>query len=128
MFTEYVDPAVPPQKPVSPKIPLNLTLGVLLGLALGIGWVFVLDYLDRSIKSPEDLEKRGLNVLGSIPLMAGTNMAGKGSETEQKVMKDGTIVHTLIHHKHPTRYRKLTVCSGLQSSILESTNRSRLCS
>ncbi len=100
-YVQIVDPAVPPQKPVSPKIPLNLTLGVLLGLALGIGWVFVLDYLDRSIKSPEDLEKRGLNVLGSIPLMAGTNMAGKGSETEQKVMKDGTMVpvRLITHHK-----------------------------
>lgn len=91
-YVQIVDPAVPPQKPVSPKVPLNLTLGVLLGLALGIGWVFVLDYLDRSIKSPEDLEKRGLNVLASIPVMAGAATRSKEGESEQKVMKDGISV------------------------------------
>ena len=100
-YVQIVDPAVPPEKPVTPKIPLNLTLGVLLGLAIAVGWVFVLDYLDRSIKSPEDLEKKGLNVLGSIPVIAGTSLKGKGDESEQKVMKDGTLVSArlITHHK-----------------------------
>jgi len=99
-YVQIVDPAVPPQKPVSPKIPLNLTLGLLLGLALGIGLVFVLDYLDRSIKSPEDLEKKGLNVLGSIPIMSGATI-GKEDERERKVMKDGQMVQLrlITHHK-----------------------------
>jgi polysaccharide biosynthesis transport protein len=91
-YVQIVDPAVPPQKPVSPKIPLNLTLGVLLGLALGVGWVFVLDYMDRSIKSPEDLEKKGLNVLASIPIMTGTNSQRKEDVGEERVMKDGVSV------------------------------------
>ncbi len=91
-YVQIVDPAVPPQKPVSPKVPLNLTLGILLGLALGVGWVFVLDYMDRSIKSPEDLEKKGLNVLASIPIMTGTNAQGKEIIGEERVMKDGVSV------------------------------------
>jgi len=99
-YVQIVDPAVPPQKPVSPKIPLNLTLGLLLGLAFGIGLVFVLDYLDRSIKSPEDLEKKGLNVLGSIPVMTGA-VAGKEGEGEQRAMKDGQLVplRLITYHK-----------------------------
>ncbi len=100
-YVQIVDPAVPPQKPVSPKIPLNLTLGLLLGLAFGIGLVFVLDYVDRSIKSPEDLEKKGLNVLGSIPVMAGTSIAKKEGAVEEKVMKDGQMVplRLITYHK-----------------------------
>lgn len=99
-YVQIVDPAVPPQKPVSPKIPLNLTLGLLLGLAFGVGLVFVLDYVDRSIKSPEDLEKKGLNVLGSIPLMSGA-APGKKGEGEQRAMKDGQLVplRLVTYHK-----------------------------
>lgn len=91
-YVQIVDPAVPPQTPVSPKIPLNLTIGIMLGLALGVGWVFVLDYMDRSIKSPEDLEKKGLNVLASIPIMTGTNSQRKEDLGEESVMKDGVSV------------------------------------
>lgn len=100
-YVQIVDPAVRPQKPVSPKIPLNLTLGLLLGLAFGIGLVFILDYVDRSIKSPEDLEKKGLNVLGSIPVMAGTSIAKKEGAVEEKVMKDGQMVplRLVTYHK-----------------------------
>ncbi len=102
-YVQIVDPAVPPQKPVSPKVPLNLTLGLLLGLAFGVGGVFILDYMDRSIKSPEDLEKRGLNVLGSIPIMTGTSLSSKVGDGEQKVMKDGQMVPLrLITHHKPT--------------------------
>ncbi len=99
-YVQIVDPAVPPQKPVTPKIPLNLTLGLLLGLAFGVGLVFVLDYVDRSIKSPEDLEKRGLNVLGSIPVMSGA-APGKEGEGEQRAMKDGQLVplRLITYHK-----------------------------
>ena len=102
-YVQIVDPAVPSQKPVSPKVPLNLTLGILLGLALGVGWVFVLDYMDRSIKSPEDLEKKGLNVLASIPIMGGTTARGKEQNADERVLKDGVSVPLrLITFHKPT--------------------------
>lgn len=91
-YVQIIDPAVPSQKPILPKVPLNLTLGVLLGLALGVGLVFALDYMDRSIKSPEDLEKKGLNVLASIPIMIGANAHPKESVGDETVMKDGVSV------------------------------------
>ena len=91
-YVQIVDPAVPALKPVSPKVPLNLTIGVLVGLALGVGLIFVLDYMDRSIKSPEDLEKKGLNVLASIPVIGGANMNGKNGVEEEHVVKDGVSV------------------------------------
>lgn len=95
-YVQIVDPAVAPTTPVSPKVPLNLTLGVLLGLAIGLGMVFVLDYMDKSVKSPEELEKRGLSVLASIPIIAGTNSRGRGERTNERVMKDGVSVPLLL--------------------------------
>jgi tyrosine-protein kinase Etk/Wzc len=131
-YVQIVDPAVPPEKPVTPKIPLNLTLGLLLGLAFGIGLVFVLDYVDRSIKSPEDLERRGLNVLGSIPVMAGTVAAtkAKGTKAEERVMKEGQMVPMrLITYHKPTdpiaeAYRSLR--TAIQYSRIDRPIRSLL--
>jgi capsular exopolysaccharide synthesis family protein len=63
-----IDPAVPPYGPISPKTRQNTILGILLGLLLGVGFVFVLDYLDSSIKLPADVEKYlSLTVLSVIP-------------------------------------------------------------
>ena len=46
-----------PNSPVSPNKPLNLTLGTLLGLLAGVGVAFVLEYLDDTIQTKDDLEK-----------------------------------------------------------------------
>jgi capsular polysaccharide biosynthesis protein len=42
-------------------------LRVLLALVVGLGLVFLLDYLDTSIRSSQDLEALGMPVLGTIP-------------------------------------------------------------
>jgi receptor protein-tyrosine kinase len=48
----------------------KVILGALFGLVLAILIVLMLDYLDITIKSPEELERRvGLPVLGIIPLL-----------------------------------------------------------
>ncbi len=65
-----IDPAKPPKEPIKPKKKLNLILGMLVGLGLGIGVTFLLEAMDNSIRSIEDLEKIGLPVLGSIPVIS----------------------------------------------------------
>ena len=63
-----IDEAVPPLKPSSPNIRLNLAAGFLGGIALGIGLVFVVAYLDDRIKSPVDIESAlGISILGVLP-------------------------------------------------------------
>jgi capsular exopolysaccharide synthesis family protein len=71
-----VDPAEIPRSPVRPRRLLNLMLGSLLGLSLGIGLAFFQEYLDSSLKSPDDVQ-RFLKVpsLGTIPNM---QSLGKG--------------------------------------------------
>lgn len=63
-----IEPAMPPHKPVSPKVLLNLALGLFLGAFGGLGLAFFMEYLDDSIQKPEDAEKAmNLPVLASIP-------------------------------------------------------------
>ena len=53
--------------PVAPDRPKIILLGVLTGLVLGFGFAFVRNYLDKSIKSPDELENKGASVLSWIP-------------------------------------------------------------
>jgi succinoglycan biosynthesis transport protein ExoP len=63
-----VDAATPPKAPSAPNMLLNLALAALLGLGFGILAAFVLEALDESLATPEDVEsKLGIPVLGAIP-------------------------------------------------------------
>jgi capsular exopolysaccharide synthesis family protein len=60
--------AVTPLSPVSPNVPLNLALGGLIGLAVGIGFAVLRAVLDNKVRSPKDVE--GLTerpIIGAIP-------------------------------------------------------------
>ncbi len=63
-----VDHARLPQKPVSPDLKKLILLAVAAGLGLGGGLIFLLDYLDTSLKRPDDIEADlGIPVLATIP-------------------------------------------------------------
>ncbi|OGD36529.1 MAG: hypothetical protein A2V45_13060 [Candidatus Aminicenantes bacterium RBG_19FT_COMBO_58_17] len=65
-----IDPAEYPQEPVSPKRKLNLVIALLVGLFGGVGLSFLFDYLDDTIKGPDEVEKLAdLPSLGIIPLL-----------------------------------------------------------
>ncbi|WP_349426430.1 polysaccharide biosynthesis tyrosine autokinase [Microbacterium sp. LWS13-1.2] len=54
---ERVKDALPPLEPSSPNVPLNLALGALVGLALGIGVAVLRAVLDTRIRTPRDVEQ-----------------------------------------------------------------------
>jgi capsular exopolysaccharide synthesis family protein len=58
------DRAAVPTSPVSPRVPLNLALGLLVGLGLGVGAAVLRDQLNTSVDGIEDVER----LTGSIPL------------------------------------------------------------
>lgn len=63
-----VDRAEVPMGRFKPSLSLNLALAFVIGGMLGVLIAFVLEFLDDSIKSPEEVEKQlGLAVLGVIP-------------------------------------------------------------
>lgn len=74
-----IDQAAIPLSPSSPNLRLNLLLGMIVGLMLGVGVAFVQEYLDNSIKSPEDVERHtGLPSLGIVPDIASLAAGGYG--------------------------------------------------
>ena len=57
-----------PEKPVSPNKKLNIFIAFILGLMVGVGVVLLLEYLDNTFKSREDLENTlDLPIIGTIP-------------------------------------------------------------
>jgi capsular exopolysaccharide synthesis family protein len=66
---QIIDTAKPSPKPVSPNKKMNILLGMLFGLAIGVGIAFFLEFLDDTVKTGDDLERLGLTVLGTIPLV-----------------------------------------------------------
>jgi len=64
-----IDPAKPDYAPIKPKKKMNLILGLIMGLGLGIGITFILEYFDNSVRSVEDIERYGIPILGSIPII-----------------------------------------------------------
>lgn len=69
-----LDPAELPTTPDSPRPKLNIAIAFFLGLMVSVGIVFLLEYLDNTVKSPEDIEKLlGIPVIGTIPLVTEAN-------------------------------------------------------
>jgi capsular exopolysaccharide synthesis family protein len=65
-----IDRGEVPRSPVSPRKKRNLILAFLIGVLGGGGLCFFLEYLDNTVKGPEDVEKlAGLPSLGVIPYL-----------------------------------------------------------
>lgn len=65
---ETIDKAIPMPKPINIKITLNVAISMILGLMLGVFVAFMMEYLDNTIKTENDIEKYlELPVLGLIP-------------------------------------------------------------
>ena len=62
-----VEPAVPPNRPIRPKVIQNTLLAAVVGGMLVVGLIFLIDALDNTIKGPDDVARHlGLPTLGVI--------------------------------------------------------------
>jgi capsular exopolysaccharide synthesis family protein len=65
-----VDPAIAPDNPIKPQKKKNILLGLLVGCMVGVGFAFFRDYMDDTLKDPEDAKRvLGIPLLGVIPFM-----------------------------------------------------------
>ncbi|HEY8715306.1 MAG TPA: polysaccharide biosynthesis tyrosine autokinase, partial [Candidatus Acidoferrum sp.] len=66
-----VDPAVPPTKFARPRILLDISLSLILGMCLGITAAFLQEHLDNTLKNSEDIERfLQIPALGAVPAVA----------------------------------------------------------
>jgi len=62
-----VEPAQPPDEPVRPRVAVNTLLASMVGLMLAVGGVFLVEALDNTLRTPDDVARLlGLPVLGVI--------------------------------------------------------------
>jgi capsular exopolysaccharide synthesis family protein len=67
-----VDTADVPERPSSPRLILNLMLGIIAGVAIGTVVVLILEQSDESIADPAEVDRLlGLPLIGSLPMTVG---------------------------------------------------------
>lgn len=65
---QIIDSAEIPLVPIKPKPKLNMIVAGFLGITAGLGIMFLMEYLDNTLKTPEDIERYfGVSVIGTIP-------------------------------------------------------------
>ncbi|PKN39995.1 MAG: protein tyrosine kinase, partial [Deltaproteobacteria bacterium HGW-Deltaproteobacteria-20] len=102
-----VDPPLLPGVPVSPNIPRNILIGVLAGLALGMGAGFGREMLDRTVKTQHDVEGvLGLTFLGLIPAITPEGLKksryyGYGRKRPKKSEDAQAVTPDLVVHQAP---------------------------
>ncbi|GAF74920.1 unnamed protein product, partial [marine sediment metagenome] len=132
--------AVLPQSPVKPKKKLNLILSIIFGLMTGIGLSFLWEYLDRSLRTEEDVQRYlDMTVLSVIPVadLAKRSTLSKGKDGVTKIEKksrfrhhESTNLSTLFLDNYPINssfaeaYR--TLRTNIKFSLMEKGLRSLL--
>ncbi|MFZ2322122.1 MAG: polysaccharide biosynthesis tyrosine autokinase [Ignavibacteriaceae bacterium] len=71
-----IDNARIPDKPAKPNRILIVLVGLIIGFGLAFGYVFVKNYFDSSIKTPEDIQKKNINLLAWIPTIEDDELNG----------------------------------------------------
>ena len=107
-----IDEAVPPVKPSWPLVKLNLMLATFMGLVGGVGLAFLSEYLDNTLKTPEEVERYlHLPNLGVVPDFA---------NLDRLIYAPPTLLHTLPQEAlRPSSRKDLVLAHHPLSPIAE---------
>lgn len=71
---QILDSAQMPSSPSSPRPKLNMAIAFFLGIMASLGIAFLLEYLDNTVKTQQDIEKLlGVPIIGTIPFVSQKN-------------------------------------------------------
>ena len=92
---QILDPAMLPEKPVSPNMKILFILALVVGPNIGLGLVFLLEYLDTSFRNPRDVESSlGFSVLATVPIIRDRKF--KTKQRLNQVFSVASIIFSLI--------------------------------
>ncbi len=114
---EKVEAALTPKSPISPKPIRNGILGVFLGLILGVAGAAVVEFIDVSVKSKEELGRLlELPVLAEIPLSSDgpVDPKSKASPGESGILEQTRTLRTNIQY--------LDIHANLRTILITSPN------
>jgi succinoglycan biosynthesis transport protein ExoP len=96
-----VDAAVVPTWPIRPRTQRDVMLGFLLGAFLGVGLAFFLDYLDNTLKTPDDVKEHlGAPLLGVVPEVAGQDarIVLLATDVDERFREGYRVVRTALNY------------------------------
>lgn len=108
---QIIDPARIPTSPSKPNRTLIVIAGIVLGIAFGLGFIIFKKYFDVTIRTPEDIQAKGANVVGWIP---------RASDFYEEFGKEHEIIVESRPDSIPTE-SFLTIKMKLQFSKLSET-------
>jgi polysaccharide biosynthesis transport protein len=113
---QVVDAAQPARFPIKPRKAMNLLLAVIVGLTMGAGLAFFFEYLDNTIKGPEDIERViAAPLLGIVPSAGRTRKSSRSSGGRTPPIE--TILWAEPKSSHAEAYR--TIRTGVLLSSAE---------
>jgi polysaccharide biosynthesis transport protein len=97
-----VDPAAVPMGPIRPQPMRDIALGTLLGAFLSVGLAFFLEYLDNTVKTPDDVRQHlGTPLLGVVPNLAeaeDTSLVVLNTALDQRFIEGYRVVRTALNY------------------------------
>jgi len=114
-----VDPAMIPSTPARPAKTRNVALAFLVGLVGGIGLALMREYLDNTVKTPDDVETLSrLPSLAVVPEFAGSNGSGKRHGLLQGLSSNGHDKRIELVAQHLPKSQMAEAFRALRTSIL----------
>jgi polysaccharide biosynthesis transport protein len=114
-----VDPAMIPSTPSRPAKTRNVALAFLVGLVGGIGLALMREYLDNTVKTPDDVETLArLPSLAVVPQFAGSNGSGKRHGLLQGFSSNGHDKRIELVAQHLPKSQMSEAFRALRTSIL----------
>jgi len=114
-----VDPAMIPTTPARPAKTRNVALAFLIGLVGGIGLALMREYLDNTVKTPDDVETLSrLPSLAVVPQFAGSNGNAKRAGLLQGFSSNGHDKRIELVAQHLPKSQMSEAFRALRTSIL----------